>query len=125
MPARVVLVHDEPEFLEPLDAALRQAGHDVATFADPMEALDALDAAQSIEVLVTRVQFPVGKPNGLAVARMARVKRPEIRVIFTAQPEFARYAEGVGVFMPRPVSVADVVATVERLLLKSGDPDFG
>jgi hypothetical protein len=81
-----------------------------------MVALDALDAAQRIEVLVTRVQFPPGKPNGIALAGMARVKRPGIRVLFTAHPEFAEYAEGLGTFMAQPVPMPDIVNTVERLL---------
>ena len=64
MPARVVVVHDEPEFAGKVATALRCAGHDVAVFADPMVALDALDAAANIEVLVTRIKFAPGKPNG-------------------------------------------------------------
>ena len=57
MPARIVVVHDEPEFADPLAAMLGAAGQDVAVFADPMAALHALDTVQTIEVLVTRVQL--------------------------------------------------------------------
>ena len=39
MPARIGMVHDEPEFLAPAVAALKAAGHDVAMFEDPMAAL--------------------------------------------------------------------------------------
>ena len=116
MPARIVVVHDDAEFVHQLQSALRGAGHDVAAFADSMDALAALDAAQRIEVLITRMQFPPGKPNGLALARMARHKRPGIRVLFTALPEFAGHAEGLGAFVPMPVNVPDVVDIVERLL---------
>jgi hypothetical protein len=48
----VVVVHDNPTFADPL-AALLGAGQDVALFTDPMAALDALDTARTIEVLVT------------------------------------------------------------------------
>jgi|tagenome__1003787_1003787.scaffolds.fasta_scaffold20544131_1 DNA-binding NtrC family response regulator len=116
MPARIVVAHDELEFLEPLTTALKQTGHDVAAFTDSMDALKALETAQTIEVLITRVQFSANQPNGLSLARMALVKRPGIQVIFTARPEFA---EGLGVFMPMPVSVPDIVDCVERLPLKS------
>jgi DNA-binding NtrC family response regulator len=122
MLARIVVVHDDPEFTDKLTSALRLADYNVTAFLDPMQALDALDAAQRIEVLVTRVQFPPGKPNGITLARMARVKCPGIRVLFTARSEFAVHAEGLGAFMPVPVLVADVVHTVERLL-KAGDLD--
>jgi DNA-binding response OmpR family regulator len=36
MPARIVIVHDEPNFSEPLATALRLEGNDVATFVDPL-----------------------------------------------------------------------------------------
>jgi hypothetical protein len=34
-----------------------------------MSAIDALEHAQQIEVLVTRVIFPDGQPNGVSLAR--------------------------------------------------------
>jgi DNA-binding NtrC family response regulator len=116
MPARVVVVHDEPGFVDDLVAGLNSAGHRVAVFSDPLAAWDALETAQLAEILITRVQFPPGKSNGLALALRARANRPEIQVIFTALPEFARECEDVGMFLPRPVPVPDVVKTVERLL---------
>jgi DNA-binding NtrC family response regulator len=116
MPGRIVIVHDEPEFLNEATAALRHVGHDVAAFDDPFRALEALEVANRIEILVTCVLFAVGKPHGISVALMARSKRPEIRVLFTALPEFAEHAAGIGEFMPLPVSVPELVKAVERLV---------
>lgn len=116
MPARIVIVHDEPDFADSLTAALKSAGHDVAMFTDPTAGLDALDDARRVELLITRVTFPPGKPNGVSLARMARYKRPSIRVLFAALPEFAEHTEGLGEFMPMPVSVPDVMQAVIRLL---------
>jgi DNA-binding NtrC family response regulator len=115
-PALVVVVHDEPKFSKQTVEALRLAGYEVAAFIDPMAALDALENAQRVEVLITRVRFPLGKPNGIALALMARHKRPGIKVLFTARPEFARHAEGVGEFMPVPIDLTELVAAVGRLL---------
>jgi CheY-like chemotaxis protein len=75
MPARIVIVHDEPDFADSLTTALRSAGHDVATFMDPQVGWNALDKAHRVELLITRVAFPPGKPNGVSLARMARYKR--------------------------------------------------
>jgi DNA-binding NtrC family response regulator len=116
MPARIVIVHDEPDFADSLTAALRSAGHDVATFTDPTAGLDALDEARRVEVLITRVAFTPGKPNGVSLARMARYKRPGIRVLFSALPELEKHTERLGEFMPMPVSVPDVMQAVVRLL---------
>jgi len=65
----------EPGCVEPAGA-----GH--VTFREPMEALNALETAP-FEILITRVRLPIGQPNGVAVARMARMKRPSIKLVFT------------------------------------------
>ena len=43
-----------------------------------MSGIDALEHPKRIELLITRVRFPAGTPNGAALARMARLKRPGI-----------------------------------------------
>jgi hypothetical protein len=100
--------------------ALHLAGYDVISFVDPMDALNALDTSLWLEVLVTRVQFGLGRKNGVALARMARSKRPSIWVLLTALPEFKDYAEGLGKFMPMPVSVPYVVDAVVGMLVSDG-----
>jgi hypothetical protein len=78
--------------------------------------LEALEAAQRIEVLVTPIGFAEGKLNGVALARMALIKRPGIKVVFAASAEFERLAAGLGIFMPAPVAASDIVTAVWRLL---------
>jgi CheY-like chemotaxis protein len=121
MPTRIVVVHDEPSFVDELVAALSSMGHQVAAFTNPLEAWDALAAAEKTEVLITCVHFPPGKSNGLALAHMAHLNRPSIHVIFLALPEFARDCEDDGTFLPLPVSALHVAKTVELLLQRSID----
>ena len=116
MPARIVIVHDVEEFTRNMVAALQSAGHDVAVFKDPMLAHDAIEAAQRIEVLITRVAFPPGRSNGVSLARMTRSKRPGVKVLFVALEEYENLAEGLGAFLPLSTSVESVVAAVERML---------
>jgi DNA-binding NtrC family response regulator len=116
MPAPVVLVHNVTKFAAEAASALRDAGYRVAVFTDPVKALDALDAARTIEVLITRVNFPPGKPNGVSLALMTRYRRPDVRVIFTARAEMERHTQGIGELVPAPVNISDLVATVRRLL---------
>jgi DNA-binding NtrC family response regulator len=116
MPARIVVIHDEPAFLDLLSAALMLAGHDVATFPDPLAAWHALEAARRVEVLVTGIQFGPGKSNGAAIARMARMKRRQIRVLFIASPELQQDAEPLGTLLPKSVGIPEILETVRRLL---------
>jgi CheY-like chemotaxis protein len=116
MPARIVVVHDDPEFVASTVAALRAAGHDVVAYTSSMSAIEALEAAQRIEVLITRVMFPEGQPNGISLARMALTKKVGVKILFAALPGTQEFTEGVGEFLPAPVEAADIVARVETML---------
>ena len=116
MQARIVVVHDDPEFIERTVTALLAAGHDVRPFSDTISATDALRTSQRIEVLITRIVFGIGQPHGVALARMARIKRPSVKVLFVARPEFLAHTEGVGEFLPMWAATADIAATVDRML---------
>ena len=78
--------------------------------ADPMTALELLEGTERLEVLVTCLDFAPGKPNGIALGRMARMKRPGIRVLFLGPADLEKLAEGVGTFVSCPVTVPQVVA---------------
>ena len=71
MPAQIVVVHDDQKFIERTVVALVDAGHEVVALASSMSAIEPLEAAQQIEVLITRVIFPEGQPNGVSLALMA------------------------------------------------------
>ena len=86
----VVLVHNDPEFAESTGKALQAAGYETVSYADTMSAINALDELQQINMIITRLQFPPGQPTGVALGRMARVKRPGVNVLFVGQQEKSR-----------------------------------
>jgi DNA-binding NtrC family response regulator len=116
VPAQIVLVHDNSDFNVAATVALTVAGHGAASFVDPVAAIQALEAARTLEALVTRTRFGPDKPDGFALARTARKMRPDIRVLFVALPEFAVSALGLGDFLAAPITPTDVVEGVRRLL---------
>ena len=116
MHARVVVVLNEPGFADNTASALRTLGEEALALADPMTALELLEGTERLEVLVTCLDFAPGKPNGIALGRMARMKRPGIRVLFVGPADFEQLAEGVGTFMSCPVTVPQVVAGVLQML---------
>jgi CheY-like chemotaxis protein len=67
MSARIVVVHDDPEFIKRTVTALLAVGHDVTMFSDSMSATEALRTAQRIEILITRIVFGIGQPHGVAL----------------------------------------------------------
>lgn len=118
MGVRIVVVHDDPTFRECVVTALQAAGYDIQAFAGSMEAIDALEAGR-LELLITRVTFAEGTPNGVSLARMARMKKPKVRVLFAARDENREHTEGVGEFLAVPVTGPEIVATVERMLVEN------
>jgi DNA-binding response OmpR family regulator len=112
MPTRVVVVHDDPEFANPLAASLTKAGYEVTAFLDPSHALEAIEAAVSIadvDMLITRYLFGTPQPLGPSLARLARTAHPAMAVIFVARPEFKEDAKGLGEFIAAPAEIDDVV----------------
>jgi DNA-binding NtrC family response regulator len=117
MPANVIIVHDDPIFITAVAVELRLAGHHVVTFGDPLEALPVLETEQSFDVLITRMRFAPGRSNGIALAQMTRLKRPEIKVLFTVAPENIEYTEGLGEFLAAPIDIRELAAMVNKLSL--------
>ncbi len=115
MPARIVAVLDQPELADEVVQRLTVAGHDAAALPDPMVALNVLEGATRIEVLVTGLDHGPNKPNGISLALMARSKRPGIRVLFVGDGALAHYAAGLGEFLAEPVGANDVVEHAIRL----------
>ena len=118
MPVPVLVAHDDKETRDLALAALSAAGLEAVGFEDPIAALDAIETNSRVRVLVTRVDFGSGKLNGVALARMLRVKRPGAKILFLALPSNAHHTEGEGVFLPMPlVEPHLLVEMVSKLLV--------
>jgi hypothetical protein len=124
MPARIVVAHTDSEFLSDTLCGLRSSGYDAVGFSDSNAALAALEAAERVEILVTRVVFAQGTPHGVALAQMARLRRRGIKVLFIVRPELVSHTEGVGTALLMPVTPGEVVAKVIEMLGET-DSDAG
>jgi signal transduction histidine kinase/ligand-binding sensor domain-containing protein len=79
-PTRVMVVDDKSLVRETLARTLRNAGLDPTAFADPREALAALEAGAPCDVLLTDMRMP--GMSGAELAEAVRVRRPEIGLVF-------------------------------------------
>jgi len=116
MPAQVVVVLREAELGAQAAAALQAAGYDAVAIPDSMQALRALEASRHAEVLITSVNFESGKPNGLALARMTRLRRPELKVIFSNGPDAEQHVNRDGTFLPSPLQPERIAEAVAKLM---------
>jgi PleD family two-component response regulator len=121
MPAQVVVVLDDLEFADQAVRGLVAQNYEAIALPDPLAALDALESAVRVELLITCTIHAEGQPNGVSLALMAKAKRRDVKVIFVGTPEQAQYTEGLGTFLTSPVTVEVVVETAVSLLT---DEDF-
>lgn len=80
-----------------------------------MAAIDALEAPERIDLLITRAAF--GRDTEWCFTRPhGKGEKAGVRVLFAARDEKREHTEGIGEFLPVPVTGAELVATVKRML---------
>jgi CheY-like chemotaxis protein len=115
----VLLVETEDEYRLEAVGALERAGFRVIACANSLDALDVLDGPEPVDMLLSRVQMPENNPHGFALARMARLKRPDLRTTIhyarsqTDLPDFELQAAD-GIVHPRPARGACLAVLVTQ-----------
>jgi DNA-binding NtrC family response regulator len=119
--ARVLLVDDDAALTFLVQRVLTRAGHDVAPFSDPAQALRAFQARpQDFDVVITDVSMP-GLP-GPALAARLRAIRPDLPILMVTgyvraeDAEAARRLGDVDV-VQRPPALDGYLALVEPYAL--------
>jgi CheY-like chemotaxis protein len=116
MRGNVLLVEDDAFFRESSAKGLRQAGYVVHIAADHRGALDILDDERPIDVMCTDVVMPDGL-GGVALARLARLRRPNLKVIYVTGYEIPGLTDHAkGPVLQKPIMTSQLVAEIGRLL---------
>jgi DNA-binding NtrC family response regulator len=117
MPDRILVIEDDEPTRYAYERALSRAGYRTQGYTSYFEAAEDIDKGAGA-LLVVDLQLPPRTPNGLAVARMARLHRPGLPIIFvTGFHELAELTDPeMGPVMLKPVELDLLVSTVgERL----------
>jgi DNA-binding NtrC family response regulator len=80
VPRHVVLVDDDPTFVETMGALLRLEGFSVDVARTASDARDFLES-HTPDVLITDIRLGSQSHNGWQLAKYARTHRPDVRVI--------------------------------------------
>jgi DNA-binding response OmpR family regulator len=117
MTARVLLVDDERDILEPLAYALEQEAFEVTTATDGMDAL-AQARAQTFDVLVLDVMLP--GMSGIDVCRTVRGESDVPIVMLTARDAEVDRVLGLELgaddYVTKPFSTAELVSRIRAIL---------
>jgi CheY-like chemotaxis protein len=117
--ASVLVVDDDAEILDLLVEIVRSGGHRVMKAASGIVALQILDADNPLDLLVTDIVMP--GLNGFNLARMARMRRPALRIMYLTGLDEQALAmrdpgERLGKLLTKPVSPDDLRKHVDEAL---------
>ncbi|WP_428391778.1 response regulator [Lichenicoccus sp.] len=115
--SRLLLVEDEFLIRMTLSEALAEDGFEVVEAEDADAALERLrHDPDGFALMLTDIQLP-GRLDGVALARHARISRPDLPVIFmSGQPETKIAPNPLDTFVGKPYSPTALSATVRRIL---------
>jgi CheY-like chemotaxis protein len=116
--AVVLLVDDDSEVRAATAEMLRYAGHDVIEAAGGREALDRLDReGDRVDLMI--VDYVMPGINGLEVARLGRLRRPSLPILFVtgfADTAVLTAETTSDHILRKPFTVADLVAKIGAVL---------
>jgi len=116
----ILLVDDDEAFCYAAAKALRNAGFEVSLASDHRLALRILEGAQPLDLLITDLVMPNGI-NGFALARMGRMRRLDLRVLYLTGYDLPM-EEGIGKVLRKPIGLDALVAEARNALAGPRDP---
>jgi CheY-like chemotaxis protein len=115
--SHILLIDDDEAFSYASAKALRNAGFEVSLAPDHRLALQILQSPQPIDLLITDIVMP-GYVNGFALARMARMRRLELKVIYMTAYDFPD-DEAIGKVLRKPLTMDLLVCEAGKALARS------
>jgi CheY-like chemotaxis protein len=111
---RILIVDDDDGFRYAAERMLRQAGYHVTVAPDHRDAINRINDGETFDLLLTDVVMP-DRVNGFALARIARMRCRDIKVIYiTAYDVPLNEAEGR--VLRKPINDHDLVTEVRMVL---------
>ena len=114
LPSRILVVDDEEAFRYAAAKALQGAGFDVAVAEDYRDALVHLEGAAPVDLLLTDVSMP-NRVNGFALARMARMRRLDLKVLYVTGYDVPTF-EAIGKVLHKPITDEQLISEVRGAL---------
>jgi CheY-like chemotaxis protein len=113
----ILVVEDDEALGYILVRHLQVAGYDATSVTSTMAALSALDIDSEIALVLADLVMPKGQPNGLALGRMARMRRHDMKLVFmTGYDLDFRDAPLPGRLFRKPLDVPALLSEVGTLL---------
>lgn len=112
----ILVVDDDPLYREAMGQVLQREGYTVSLTADFRGALEILETERPVDLMLVDIVMP-DRVNGVALSRMARLRRKDLKVIYVTGysiPGVDR--EALGPILRKPVDDGVLIEEVARLL---------
>ena len=118
----ILVVDDDPLFAEATGELFRSAGFQVSVATHFNPALEILEAQPPVALLITDLVMP-SSINGIALGRMARIRQPDIQVVYVTAFDIPRAKElALGPILRKPIDDAVLIEKAVEVLA-SNSPD--
>jgi DNA-binding NtrC family response regulator len=109
---RILLVEDDEAFRYVLAKVLRENKFEVVEAGGFRDTLPALESGEAFDIFVTDLVVP--EVHGFALARMARMKHPNIQCIYITAHDVPT-AEAIGPIFKKPFDFSVFVETIRKI----------
>ncbi|MBI2936500.1 MAG: response regulator transcription factor [Chloroflexi bacterium] len=117
----ILVVDDEPHIAEILELSLQGAGYQTVSANDGLEGLQAFFHAHP-DLAILDIMMP--RMDGIELCRRIREVSPVPVIFLTAKGDVTDRVEGLkkgaDYYLPKPVSMAELLAVVEAVLRRGG-----
>ena len=114
--AHILVVEDDATYRDTLGRLLTREGYEVSLTMDFRDALEILEGERPVDLLLADIVMP-DRVNGIALSRMARLRRRDIKVVYITGyniPGIDR--EALGPILRKPVDDTQLVEEIKRTL---------
>jgi CheY-like chemotaxis protein len=111
---QILIVEDDPDTREILSELLQMQGHAIVTASHAQQALDSLQQAPSMDLLITDVSLP--GISGIELAKMAKATHPDISIMVCSgygETQFESLPFEVE-WSQKPLEIESFLAAIER-----------
>jgi CheY-like chemotaxis protein len=113
----ILVVEDDETLAYTLAREFQRAGYRAMGVTSSMTALKVLDRDSEIDLILADLVMPKGQPNGLALGRMARMRRRGIKLIFITGYDLGLDDNVLpGRLFHKPLDLGDLLAEIGTLL---------
>lgn len=80
--AHILVIEDDDSFRRTVVQMLERSGYRATPVPGFAAAIEIIESSEPVDLLLTDIRMPAGTPHGVAIAQMAQLRRPGLKVVY-------------------------------------------